>query len=190
LIKGDRARAAKLAEKAVRLFGPAVREQAGPLLLLSPSCLWMVKESWPLLAPGRDADLIAERAAEAGGFVASRLGQGGRPALKPAKRLLAYQAPCHLRLIQSARPAFELASLVPGIELVDLGQGCCGLGGTYGMERANAGPAEAAAAKLKAALAERPYEGVVSECEACRMQLGRVSGLKALHPLELVAEAL
>jgi glycerol-3-phosphate dehydrogenase subunit C len=150
----------------------------------------MAKESWPILAPGPASDLAAQKAADCGAFALRLLYQGALRVEKPAQRLLAYQAPCHLRLSQGARPALELLSAIDGVELFDLSMGCCGQGGTYGMERAGASVAEARGRLLAEALAQRPYEGVVSECEACRMALGRISGLKAWHPLEILAESL
>jgi glycerol-3-phosphate dehydrogenase subunit C len=190
MIKGDRARAARIAGHALKRLSPVLEAAGGPLLVLSPSCLWMVKELWPSLN-GEAAEAAADRAAEATGFILgalrARLAETG---LKPAKRHLAYQAPCHLRLSQSRLPAFGLARLIPGVELHDLGQGCCGQGGTYGMERANANVAATIGRRFEAALNERPYDGLVSECEACRMRLASLSGLKTWHPLEILAEAI
>jgi glycerol-3-phosphate dehydrogenase subunit C len=190
LIKGDKARAERVAKKSLSRLAPVLEGFEGPLLFASPSCLWMAREFWPLLVKTPQAAKVASQAAEAGAFLLSLAQSGKLPKFSRSNRLLAYQAPCHLALSQAPWPAFDLIGLIEGARLFDLGQGCCGQGGTYGMEAANASVAKAASEKLSRALAERPYEAVVSECEACRMRLGAVSGLKTLHPFEVLAEAL
>jgi glycerol-3-phosphate dehydrogenase subunit C len=84
----------------------------------------------------------------------------------------------------------SLLSLIPDLKVADIDQGCCGLGGTHGLSAGNAPASAEIGRRLGRALARDAYDGVVSECEACRMRLSSLSGLKARHPLEVLAESL
>ena len=65
---------------------------------------------------------------------------------------------------------------------------CCGMGGTFGMK---AGPlgremAMAVGAPLFEAFREAGVEAIVTESSVCRIHLEQGTGLRGLHPLELL----
>lgn len=51
---------------------------------------------------------------------------------------LAYHAPCHLRALHH-RTGAELAELIPGVRADRLAPSCCGMGGTYGLQKGKLG---------------------------------------------------
>ena len=108
----------------------------------------------------------------------------------PAGRSLrvAYHQPCHLKAQQIGNPALELLREIPGVEVIDLAAGCCGMAGTFGMKVGTYGLSMKAGAPSSPASAAWPLI-LASECSTCRMQLAHATGLATVHPVELLAEA-
>jgi glycerol-3-phosphate dehydrogenase subunit C len=100
-----------------------------------------------------------------------------------------YHAPCHLRAMGIGLPAVDLLSLIPGVKILELPEACCGLAGTYGMKKENFAVAEEVGQELFQAVKERKAEVVLSDCEACRLQIAYHTGAKALHPIQILLQA-
>jgi glycerol-3-phosphate dehydrogenase subunit C len=100
-----------------------------------------------------------------------------------------YHAPCHLRAMGIGLPAMDLLSLIPGIRILELPEACCGLAGTYGMKKENFTVAEEAGQELFRAVKARNAEFVLSDCEACRLQIAFHTGAKTFHPIQILLRA-
>jgi len=100
-----------------------------------------------------------------------------------------YHAPCHLRAMGIGLPAVELLSLIPGVRILELPEACCGLAGTYGMKKENFAVAEEAGRELFLAVKDAGAKVVLSDCEACRMQIACHTGVKTLHPIQVLLRA-
>jgi Fe-S oxidoreductase len=75
-----------------------------------------------------------------------------------------------------------------GINITDLKAGCCGLAGTFGMQKKNYELSEQIAKSLKEALDKSSAQCVLTECAACAMQIEHISGKQTIHPIKLLAE--
>jgi len=75
-----------------------------------------------------------------------------------------------------------------GVEVTDLSAGCCGLAGTFGMQKKNYELSATISAGLKDALEKTPIKNVLTECSACKMQIEQISGCIVLHPARILAE--
>jgi glycerol-3-phosphate dehydrogenase subunit C len=100
-----------------------------------------------------------------------------------------YHAPCHLRALGIGLPAVDLLSLIPGVRIVELPEACCGLAGTYGMKKENFAVAEEAGRELFREVKARNARVVLSDCEACRMQIAFHTGVQTLHPIQILLRA-
>ena len=100
-----------------------------------------------------------------------------------------YHAPCHLRAMGIGLPAIDLLSLIPGLKILELPEACCGLAGTYGMKKENFPIAEEVGQELFQAVRQENAQVVLSDCEACRMQITYHTGVKALHPIQVLHKA-
>jgi len=59
-----------------------------------------------------------------------------RPIQGGSSLRIGYHLPCHpLRAQEVGAPGLELLREIPGIDLIDLAAGCCGMAGTFGMKR-------------------------------------------------------
>ena len=102
----------------------------------------------------------------------------------------AYFAPCHLRSLDIGLPALELLRLVPGLDVSLVEAECCGLGGLYGFKKEKFAIAEEIGKDLAEAVARMKPDIILTDCEGCRMQIRHLTGLKVLHPVQLLRDAL
>ncbi len=75
-----------------------------------------------------------------------------------------------------------------GIEVIELKAGCCGLAGTFGMQKKNYELSEQIAAGLKEALEKSPIKNVLTECAACKMQIEHINDCIVKHPIKVLAQ--
>jgi glycerol-3-phosphate dehydrogenase subunit C len=102
----------------------------------------------------------------------------------------AYFAPCHLRALGMGLPAVEILRFVPGLQLENIDADCCGLGGTYGFKREKYDISQEIGRDLAEAIDRLKPDIILSDCEACRMQIRHLTGLKVLHPVQILRDAL
>jgi glycolate oxidase iron-sulfur subunit len=108
----------------------------------------------------------------------------------PAK--VAYHSPCHLGHAQRIQdPPRALLRAIPGLELVEIGEGdqCCGSAGIYNLVQVEAAD-ELGARKAASVLATgAPY--LASANPGCTLQVQRVlrekgASVQAAHPIEIL----
>jgi anaerobic glycerol-3-phosphate dehydrogenase C subunit len=100
-----------------------------------------------------------------------------------------YHTPCHLFAIGTYGASIELLQNLCNITVTDLKAGCCGLAGTFGMQKKNYELSQAIAQSLKEAIDKTTAQCVLTECAACGMQIEHISGKRAIHPIKLLAES-
>ncbi len=76
-----------------------------------------------------------------------------------------------------------------GVKVVDLKAGCCGLSGTFGMQKKNYELSSQISGSLKEALEKSPTKNVLTECAACKMQIEHISDYSVTHPIKILAGA-
>jgi glycerol-3-phosphate dehydrogenase subunit C len=201
----------------VRALLPVV--QAGAVVVSAePTASFAFKVHYPDYLPGRDCSLVANatrdlsefllsyranhphssppaghlrRSVNPTGGAAAWLGPKEGPLtteIGPALRI-AYHQPCHLKAQQVGNPAIELIGEIPGVEVIDLDAGCCGMAGTFGMKRGTYDLSMRTGAPLFERIAELAPALVASECSTCRMQIAQATGLRTVHPITLLDEA-
>jgi glycerol-3-phosphate dehydrogenase subunit C len=94
-----------------------------------------------------------------------------------------------LYAIGGGRADVELLRRLCSVEIAELDAGCCGLAGTFGMQKKNYELSSQIAVRLKEALEKSPIKEVLTECSACKMQIEHISGATVVHPVKILAEA-
>ena len=105
------------------------------------------------------------------------------------KEIYYYHVPCHLRALQIGLPALEILSLIPGLQIFELPEGCCGLAGTYGFKKEKYEVAMEVGEGLFQEIGRLKAKIVVSDCEACRLQIHHQTGVRTLHPIQILRQA-
>ncbi len=102
----------------------------------------------------------------------------------------AYFAPCHLRSLDIGLPALEILRLIPGLQVENIDADCCGMGGTFGFKKDKYEISQEIGKDLAEAIDRLSPEVVLTDCEGCRMQIRHLTGLKVMHPVQVLRDAL
>ncbi len=97
-----------------------------------------------------------------------------------------YHQPCQVKSQGMGAPAIHLMELVPGVTVLDSDQPCCGIAGTYGLKKEKYEIAQKVGAPVFEHMREHS-EGVgACDTETCRWQIRKGSGVKTVHPVEVM----
>ncbi|MFQ5351394.1 MAG: (Fe-S)-binding protein, partial [Thermoanaerobaculia bacterium] len=184
----DDARAA--ARATVERLAP-IAARGGAIVGLEPSCLLSLRDEYLYLLPGDErAQLVAGRAVTFEELLAALAGEGRvQPAARPARLVL--HDHCHQKALVGSAPSRRSLEAA-GHQVEQLDAGCCGMAGAFGYEREHYEVSLAMAERrlLPAIRAAGPEAVVVANGTSCRQQIRHGTGRAALHPAEVLREAL
>jgi anaerobic glycerol-3-phosphate dehydrogenase C subunit len=155
-----------------------------------PTAALTIKEEYLDVQRTPASELVAENTFELCDYL-WRLHQQGRlrTDFRPVEATFGYHAPCHLKALGVGYPGESLVKLVPGVRVVHIDQGCCGIAGTFGFQRKNFDVSMSAGSRLLQALADEQIELGLSECSTCKMQMEQGAGKETVHPIKVLAQA-
>jgi glycerol-3-phosphate dehydrogenase subunit C len=187
---GDLPGARKMGNRNIALLRPTVR-QGIDIVFSSTSCGLMLRHEYGRILNLPGAEELAGRLFDICEFFL-RLHEEEKSSVtfRPLSMKAAYFAPCHLRSLDMGMPALELLRLIPGLDIRLLDADCCGLGGLYGFKKEKFTIAEEIGKDLAEEAARLKPDIILTDCEGCRMQIRHLTGLKVLHPLQLLRDAL
>jgi len=183
IVYGDVKRARRDLSYNVKHLAEAVREGC-KIVCSEPSAALCLKQELRHFVAGEDATLVSDNVYELCNYL---LDLFIRNKLKAPTGLIegrfAYHRPCHLQASAAPRLLQELC----GAEVVDLEAGCCGLAGTFGMQKKNYDLSSEISKSLKTALETASIKNVLTECAACKMQIEHISNCVVTHPAKVLA---
>ena len=186
----DDARAA--AEHNVRILAPIVRRGI-PIVGFEPSCVSMIRDTYPELVGGDDARLVADGIVTFEEFVAaqSRAGRFTLHASRGPQQILVH-GHCHQKVMNAVGPAIETLALTGAERVDEIPTTCCGMAGSNGYETEHYDRSlEAAEVTLFPAVRAAPASAVIAAAgTSCRQQIRTGTGRHARHPAEILADAL
>jgi glycerol-3-phosphate dehydrogenase subunit C len=161
------------------------------IVFSSTSCGYMIKHEYSRLLSILGSEEVAEHTFDVFEFLRN-LNESGNlnTNFKELPLKAAYFAPCHLRSLGIGLPALEILRLIPGFQIDNIEADCCGLGGTFGFKKEKYEISQEIGRDLAEAIDRLKPEIVLSDCESCRMQIRHLTGLKVLHPIQILREAL
>jgi glycerol-3-phosphate dehydrogenase subunit C len=161
------------------------------IVFSSTSCGYMIKHEYSRLLSAPGAEEVAPHFFDVFEFLRSLREPGNLNLnLKEVPLKAAYFAPCHLRALGIGLPAFETLRLVPGLQLNNIEADCCGMGGAFGFKKEKYEISQEIGKDLKEAIDRLKPQVILSDCEACRMQIRHLTGLKVLHPIQILRDAM
>ena len=160
------------------------------VVVSEPTALFCLRDAYAYYLDDPRVGEVAAHCHEAVAYLVG-LRREGRLRLAPREMSLrvAYHTPCHSRAAGLASAATELLAGVPGLRVEPVEGGCCGMGGTAGMRREGYDLSMKIGATLFEKVRDGRFDGVVTECSACGMQIAHATGKPAWHPVELLASA-
>jgi glycerol-3-phosphate dehydrogenase subunit C len=193
LANGDRSQLMRDLRANVESLLPRVQNGAR-IVTACTSCGHMLKAEYPRLLKddphlGRLAPIISQKTYDLAEFLLE-LGGGPAAELQPVNKRLAYHAPCHLKGQGIGRPWLRLLRAIPGIEVEEMAAECCGMAGTFGFKQEKYQISMDIGEELFSAIRAYHPDLAVSECATCRMQIEHGTSVPALHPAEILHQAL
>lgn len=101
-----------------------------------------------------------------------------------------YHQPCQVKGQNMGTPAVWVMESIPGVKVVESGQPCCGIAGTYGLKKEKYEIAKAVGQPVFDMVRETNTDLATCDTETCRWQIQKHSGVRTVHPVELVHQAL
>jgi Fe-S oxidoreductase len=160
-----------------------------PIVACEPSCILTLRDDYTALLRGEGRRRAAAVAAACRTF--EELLDSVLPdsaGLQVGPRQVLVQGHCHQRALVGMGPLLRLLRRLPGVEVVDLDAGCCGLAGSFGYEKEHyevsclVGEQQLFPA-LRRAAADAI---VVAPGFSCRTQIAHAVGRTAVHPATLL----
>jgi len=162
------------------------------VIATSTSCGLMVKREAIEILGVEDPSLedLAARTYDIFEFLRRRHESGElRTDFVPVPLTVAYHAPCQQQNQQIGKPVLDILSMVPGLKLVELDRGCCGIAGTYGTKVEKYEIAMRVGAPLFGDVQEVQPDLVLCDSETCRWQISHGTGVASVHPVEILYKA-
>lgn len=169
----------------------AMRAVEGPVLTTSSTCTMTMRDEYPHLLDVDNAD-VRDRIMLATRFLHQEVEQGRmKLAFRPEyKRRVAYHTACHMSRLGWQYFSVSMLRMIPGVELVELEQNCCGIAGTFGFKEENYGFSQMIGEKLFATIRDAAPDLVATDCETCKWQIEMSTGFKVENPISILADAL
>lgn len=194
--KGLLKKAKRLAEKNVGLLGDIVSEES-PLVGLEPSCILTFRDEYPDLVKQElkdKASALAKKALLYDEFIIREFKQGNikREQFTNIEKTIKLHGHCHQKALVSILPSKEMLSIPSNFKVEVIPSGCCGMAGAFGYGKDTY--------QLSMAIGEQVLFPAVRQSSSdtiiaapgtsCRQQILDGTGRRALHPVQILLEAL
>ncbi len=196
LSKGRLDQAKKLAKKNVEIFGDLISEDT-PLVGVEPSAILSFRDEYISLLRGdeqKKAKSLAENVFTIEEFLAREMDRKviHSGSFRKTKKLIKVHGHCHQKALSSMTPTKKILSLPEGHEVHMIPSGCCGMAGSFGYEREHYDVSmKIGSLVLFPAVFNQPPEVLIAAAgTSCRHQIKDGTNRKALHPVEILYDAL
>ncbi len=164
-----------------------------PIIGCEPSCLLTLRDEYPQLAPGEQAQTVARQAFLIDEFLAKLKAEGRlNIEFRDTPKQILFHAHCHQRSLAGTAASLNALRLAPGYRVELTNAGCCGMAGSFGYEKEHYRLSMDIGAQslFPAVNAKGPDWEVAVMGVSCRQQIEHGTGRRARHLAEVLAEAL
>lgn len=198
--KGCLKLARRYAVKNVSLLSGIVNDNT-PLVGIEPSCILSFRDEYPDIVPDEMREEARELARNCFLFdeFIMREAEAGNISSASFKDLAAeiyLHGHCHQKSLVGVGKCAEMLRLIPGAKVTVIPSGCCGMAGSYGYEKEHYDTSMAIGEmvlfpSLRKAVSDSKKRVIVSAPgTSCRQQIMDGTGIKALHPVEILYNSL
>jgi FAD/FMN-containing dehydrogenase/Fe-S oxidoreductase len=196
LSKGLLRKGKEIAEKNVQLLKSVITDQT-PLIGIEPSAILTFRDEYPELVSESlqaDAHNLARNVFLIDEFLAKELDKGNlkKEQFTQEKRLIKLHGHCQQKAVGSLVPTKKILSLPANYEVHLIPSGCCGMAGSFGYEHEHYDISmKIGELVLFPTVRKQPEEVIIAAPgTSCRHQIHDGTGRKALHPVEILYQAL
>jgi FAD/FMN-containing dehydrogenase/Fe-S oxidoreductase len=196
LSKGLVRKGKEIANKNIELLAPLISHDV-PLIGIEPSAILTFRDEYPDLAT--DDNLDAARSLKANSYLIDefivREVQNGNitpAAFTKEKKTIILHGHCQQKAISSVDFSAKTVTLPENYTVQVIPSGCCGMAGSFGMEKEHFDISmQIGELVLFPAVRKQPEETIIAAPgTSCRHQIMDGTGRKALHPVEVLFQAL
>lgn len=196
LSKGLVRKAKKIAEKNVSLLAEVISEEM-PLIGIEPSAILTFRDEYLELVDENykaKAENISKNTFLLDEFLDKEIKNGN---IKPEQftdktQKILLHGHCHQKALASTKPTLNILSLPKNYTVEEIPSGCCGMAGAFGYEKEHYETSMKIGELVlfPAVRAKQPETIITAPGTSCRHQIKDGTGVKALHPVEILFEAL
>ena len=196
LSKGLVRKAKIIANQNIALFSPLIND-ATPLIGIEPSAILTFRDEYPDLASDENLDaakVLAINAFLIDEFIAREidLGRITKDQFNTNKRSIQLHGHCQQKAVGSLADSIKVLSFPENHAVETIPSGCCGMAGSFGYEKEHY-DVSMKIGELVLFPSVRKHSGtftVAAPGTSCRHQIKDGTSVKALHPVEILFEAL
>ena len=197
--KGCLKLAKKYAIKNVQMLSGVVTDDM-PLVGIEPSCILSFRDEYPNIvsAEMRDtAKTLAKNCLLFDEFIMREVAEGriSPDAFKNLDAEIYLHGHCHQKSLIGVGKCAEMLRLIPGAKVNVIPSGCCGMAGSFGYEKEHYETSLAIGEMVlfptvRKVTSEKKNVIVAAPGTSCRQQILDGTGIKALHPIEIMYNCL
>lgn len=183
---GARDEARACSRKNVELF----RDAELPIVTSAPSCGLQLKLELPQLLGTPEAKAVAGRVTDIHDFLwGLHLKKELDTGFKRVASTLLLHPTCHLRALGADKAARNVLKLIPGLELVEIPERCCGMAGSFGMKAETYDLSQAIGRRVFADVKKANPTLLAASNGSCRMHIAEGTGREVLHTMTVLQQA-
>jgi Fe-S oxidoreductase len=185
---GDITGARQRAQDNLRTLYGAV-QQGYKVVVPGPTCGYMIRREYPHLSKDEASKAVAENTFDLCEYLMS-LHREKKLDRNFARGLgkVAYQVPCHLRVMNIGFKSRDLLRLLPNTT-VELIEKCAGVDGTWGFKKEYFHASLKVARGMLREIDQAEPDVTVSDCPLAGLQVQHERGYRPKHPIQLVRDA-
>ena len=197
--KGCLKLAKKYAIKNVQMLSGVVTDDI-PLVGIEPSCILSFRDEYPEIVPAEMRDMaksLSKNCLLFDEFIMKEVA-AGRISSEDFQTLDAeiyLHGHCHQKSLIGVGKSAEMLRLIPGAKVNVIPSGCCGMAGSFGYEKEHYETSLAIGEMVlfptvRKATSEKKNVIVAAPGTSCRQQILDGTGVKALHPIDIMYNSL
>ncbi len=196
LSKGFLRKAKKIANKNIALLSPLINADT-PLIGIEPSAILTFRDEYIDLADDDKLEAAKKLAANVftiEEFIAAEIEKGNviKEIFTQEKRNIKLHGHCQQKALSSVAPSVKMLSLPENYSVDVIPSGCCGMAGSFGYEKEHYELSMKIGELVLFPAVRSQSENIIIAAPgtSCRHQVKDGTGRKALHPVEVLWEAL
>lgn len=194
--KGCLKLAKKYAVKNVQMLSGIITEDT-PLVGIEPSCILSFRDEYPDIVPAEMRDTakgLSKNCLLFDEFIMREVAEGHilQEAFKSIDAEIYLHGHCHQKSLVGVGKSAEMLRMIPGVKVNVIPSGCCGMAGSFGYEKEHYDTSIAIGEMVlfptirKATGDKEKIVIVAAPGTSCRQQILDGTGIKALHPIEIM----
>lgn len=198
--KGCLKLARKYAVKNVQVLSDIITQDT-PLVGIEPSCILSFRDEYPDIVPEEmreTAKALSKDCLLFDEFIMREVAAGyiSQEAFKSTDAEIYLHGHCHQKSLIGVGKCAEMLKLIPEVKVNVIPSGCCGMAGSYGYEKEHYETSLAIGEMILFPTVRKATEDkenkviVAAPGTSCRQQILDGTGVKALHPIEIMYNSL